>query len=166
MLWAIGIPVSAFVVLHQSKDLLETERVRARYGFLYNGFRAKAYFWESTIMLRKLAIVAVGTVLSRWGTILQAYVLIFLLLLFVVWSASYRPYSRRVLNCIEVYSLSCSLLSVYCGLYSLSSSSPGTDFALSPFGEWLVFILIVLSHLVFLVVWVWGLFGSLSSELL
>ena len=49
-------------------------------------------------MFRKLAIVLVATVLSPWGSLFQSYVLIFLLLVFVLWSASYRPYSRRVLN--------------------------------------------------------------------
>ena len=165
MLWAIGTPLAAFLLLHQNKDLLESERVRARYGFLYSGFRTKAYFWESALMFRKLCVVCVATLFSQWGALFQAYVILFLLLLFTLWSASYRPYSRRVLNRIEVFSLSCSLLSIYCGLYSLTSSSSTSvnGFSLSPFGEWTVFLLIVLSNLAFFLVWVWALFASLSS---
>lgn len=114
-------PLVAWRSLSHVRHRLHTKEVKEKYGFLYNGFKNEAYFWESIIMFRKIAIIFVSAILSLWGSIIQAYVLLLVLTTFTVLTLRIKPYKKRDLNQLEVISLVCSLISSYTGLYFLTS---------------------------------------------
>lgn len=49
-------------------------------------------------MFRKIAIIFVSAILSVWGSIIQAYVLLLVLTTFTVLTVRIRPYKKRDLN--------------------------------------------------------------------
>ena len=49
-------------------------------------------------MLRKVAIIFVSAILSVWGSIIQAYVLLLVLTAFTLLTLRIRPYKKRDLN--------------------------------------------------------------------
>lgn len=122
-MWSLGIPIATWAILYEEKLYLRSRDVLLKYGFLYKGFKGSSYFWESVIMLRKVAIIFVATLLSTWGEIIQAYILMLLLFFFGISTAKLNPYLKRTLNFLEVFSLFSGLVSVYVGLFFLTSIS-------------------------------------------
>jgi hypothetical protein len=57
IVWGAGIPIFAFLLLNAEKTKLLKIDVKERFGFLYNGYKKKLYFWEVIIMYRKVAMV-------------------------------------------------------------------------------------------------------------
>ena len=53
----LGIPIGNAVYLWRNRMRLEESEMRLRFGFTYDGFRRDACFYESIIMMRKLALV-------------------------------------------------------------------------------------------------------------
>jgi len=43
--WGLGIPFVAFYVLRNRSDQLDDENMKAKFGFLYEGYKVKAYYW-------------------------------------------------------------------------------------------------------------------------
>lgn len=73
LIWVIGIPMFALVCLIRNKtilkkcldpeDSLTTEekallfKVKLKYGFLFNGYRGKYYYWEIIVLYRKILLI-------------------------------------------------------------------------------------------------------------
>lgn len=72
IIWGFGIPAFAVVMLIKHKDQMDKETVRKRYGFLYNGYKQKFFYWESVIMIRKILFIGVKVLGQSYGTITQA----------------------------------------------------------------------------------------------
>jgi hypothetical protein len=71
-----------------------------------------------------------------------------------------RPFVARALNDIEDLSLMTSVLTIYCGLFFISSKdktssdfNPDSDFYLDPTGQLILFMVIVLANFGFIVIW-------------
>ena len=99
----------------------------ARYGFLFKGYKQHTYYWESVVMLRKVAMIFIAVFLRSAGTRIQALVVFILLLFFVILTEEKKPYLTRKLNTLEVISLVTSCVTIYSGFFFLSateSSSP------------------------------------------
>ncbi|KAF8817714.1 kringle domain-containing protein, partial [Cardiosporidium cionae] len=62
IIWGIGIPLTAFIVLFRNRHKLNEEDMRLKYGFLHNGYQSYAWFWESIVFTRKLAILILSGV--------------------------------------------------------------------------------------------------------
>lgn len=67
LLWCVGVPVLFLGVLWRERLNLHQEDVRAYLGFLYIGYRQEHYYWEVMVILRKLAVVAITTVVHSTG---------------------------------------------------------------------------------------------------
>ena len=76
--WVLGIPLIGFLILRKNKrvfDLMgkkeitkadndEIFQLKSKYGFLFSGYDARAYFWEIIIIYRKILIIASTVFLS------------------------------------------------------------------------------------------------------
>ena len=80
VVWGLGIPAFAFFMMYSVRDKLKMNWVKERYGFLYNGYKPHAYYWEIIIMYRKIALIFIAVFLSSISTIVQAMIVIFFLL--------------------------------------------------------------------------------------
>lgn len=93
--WVLGIPLFAFLVLFKNKRVInlmgqkeitkkeqeEIRQLKMKYGFLFSGYDAKAYFWEIIIMYRKILVIASSVFLSTVSAESQVLVVIFIIVL-------------------------------------------------------------------------------------
>lgn len=127
MIWVIGVPLGSFLLLFESKDTLYTLKIRQRYGFLYNGYKKQAYFWESIVMLRKASISFIAVFLRTYGVVIQALCTELLLIVSIFMTLRIKPYEHKILNIVEIVSLGCLSVTVYCGIYYLSAKLESDD---------------------------------------
>lgn len=130
MLWVIGIPWVAWALLREHRNRLHNQEVKERYGFLFNGYKQRTYYWESVVMFRKVAMIFISVFLRSLGTRIQAFTVFLLLLFFVIATVEKKPYLTRKLNNLELISLVTSCTTIYSGFFFLSateSSSPNFD---------------------------------------
>jgi hypothetical protein len=45
--------------------------MRAKFGFIFNGYRENAFFWEIVIMYRKIFVIFVQVLLASLGKMIQ-----------------------------------------------------------------------------------------------
>ena len=120
VIWGFGIPAFAWLVLARNKDNLDLIETREKYGFLYNGYKKKYYFWESVNMYRKISVIFIAVFLRVFGVITQALVVFIVLILFLILNIKLMPFTFRALNDMEMMSIITSMLTIYCGLFFLS----------------------------------------------
>lgn len=101
--------------------MLETNSVKEKYGFFYNGYKRQNYFWEIIIMYRKILCIVLSIFLRQVGLIVQALVLLIILVVFMQANSQRRPYSARALNDLESMSIISQIVTIYCGIFFVSS---------------------------------------------
>ena len=80
IVWGLGIPLFAYILLTREKSKLNTLELRQKFGFLYRGYRKDYYYWEIVIMYRKIAMVVISVIIGNLGVITQ--VRIFLIIIY------------------------------------------------------------------------------------
>ena len=121
LVWIIGFPALLWVVLWEKKGLLLNEKVKERFGFLYNGFANHSYYWEVVSIIRKELIAAISALLIQEGTLVQSLLLLLILFFFIFLTIKVKPYERPLLNNLELLSLLILMLTVFCGLFFLTA---------------------------------------------
>jgi hypothetical protein len=160
MIYGLGIPAGVLYLMRRDKDRLDTLIVKEKFGFLFNGFKRKYYYWEIVIMYRKVLMIFISVFLNQIGLIVQALVILIVLVFFIQVNNLKRPFSDRALNEIENISLLASTITIYCGIFFLSAKDPDSqsfdnnrDFSLNETGSIILFLLIVGSNLLFVLLW-------------
>ena len=69
LVWSIGIPFFALIILIKHRKILESDETRAMYGFLFRGYRKKFFYWEIVIMYRKILMILISVFAIKNGTI-------------------------------------------------------------------------------------------------
>ncbi len=68
----LGIALALYIRRRRRPDLYATGlSMDLPLGFLYESFRLKYYYWESIILLEKLALVAASTLLQSFSAATQ-----------------------------------------------------------------------------------------------
>lgn len=57
---------------------------KEKYGFLYNGYQKRFYYWEVVIMYRKILIIFIAVFISALGAITQALFVFILVIGFLI----------------------------------------------------------------------------------
>jgi hypothetical protein len=124
LLYAVGIPAMAAGLLWAKRDQLAADdQTIATLGFLYNGFRSKAFFWETVVMLRKVLVSAVAVLLAPWGPKYQTYAGVAVIFSFTVAHAAMKPFEKDLLNWLEFGSLATAFITLECGLFLTEDST-------------------------------------------
>jgi hypothetical protein len=122
LLFVVGMPLSAAVVLWRHRHHLHNERTQFRFGILYAGYRDKLFWWEITIVIRKLVMVMVGGVFaSRLGPDMQVYLSLALVVIFVVGHLVCQPFNEvtvyhKILHWLEMAALLACFATLYSGM--------------------------------------------------
>eukprot|EP01017_Pseudomicrothorax_dubius_P034576 TRINITY_DN4761_c0_g1_i4.p1 TRINITY_DN4761_c0_g1~~TRINITY_DN4761_c0_g1_i4.p1 ORF type:complete len:251 (+),score=34.12 TRINITY_DN4761_c0_g1_i4:87-839(+) len=119
--WGLGIPLIAFLLLRLRRFELHTTETQSRYGFLYEGYNLKYYFWEFVIIYRKILLICASVFLGRNGVRFQALCVLFIGGLNYLFQKWFEPYEDEILNEMEKRSLIVSTITVYIGLYYLTN---------------------------------------------
>ncbi|KAA0168540.1 hypothetical protein FNF31_00420 [Cafeteria roenbergensis] len=118
IVYAFGIPLSAAAVLFWRRNQLDSDdRTRAVLGFLYLGFKPKAFFWESITMVRKALVATIAVLLAPTGSANQTYASLLVVFLLTVAHLIVQPYQAAELNRLELLALVAAFLTFECGLY-------------------------------------------------
>jgi hypothetical protein len=99
---------------------------------LFSGYRIELWWWEMTIVIRKVCMVVVGGVFgSRLGPDMQVYMALFLVVVFIVVHLAARPFdeltsSHKILHWLELGALLVCWGTLYSGmLFWLGSTASG-----------------------------------------
>ena len=62
LLYTVGLPLAATILLYHRRERLGDKQVQFRWGLLYAGFRHKVWWWELSVVIRKVSMILVGGV--------------------------------------------------------------------------------------------------------
>lgn len=113
IIWGLGIPIFANLVLYKHRKELDVLEIREKYGFLYNGYKKKYFYWESINMYRKIIIILISVFLKIFGVITQALVVFLVLIVFLFLNIKLLPFTFKSLNDMEILSIMTSMLTIY-----------------------------------------------------
>ena len=148
VLWGFGVPAVVLVIMVKRYKELGKDYNKVVFGFLYNGFKQRKFFWEFVILYRKIFIICITVFMSQVSTIIQALTVVILLLFALYLQYSQHPYSCKQLNYMEIEALFTATLTIYCGLYYLSDS-------INSIIQAALFVAIVLGNSYFLLYWIY-----------
>ncbi|CDW85402.1 UNKNOWN [Stylonychia lemnae] len=121
IVWGLGIPLFAYILLLREHKSLDTLMTRQKYGFLYRGFKRRFYYWEIVITYRKIFLIFIQVFLVQQGVITQAMMVLLMLIFFMSINITKQPFQTKTLNELETLSLITSLLSIFCGVFFIVS---------------------------------------------
>ncbi|CAG9322000.1 unnamed protein product [Blepharisma stoltei] len=147
LLWGIGIPAACLLLIMKNKHRLSSIDVRIKYGFAFNGYKSRSYYWEFVIIYRKIVIICCSIFLSAVSVNIQALTTLFVLVVYLYFQCKIKPYNGDDLNRLETVSIASSAITIYCGMYYLSES-------LDQFTEMLFFIVIISVNAYFVIYWI------------
>jgi len=118
--WGIGIPAVSLFFIWRMRKKLDSISARLRFGFLFNGYRRKCYYWEFVILYRKILICTISIFLGNISPDIQALTVMILLLVCLYIQNENKPYIGAVLNKMEFRAVLVASITIYCGLYYLT----------------------------------------------
>jgi len=122
-LFIFCVPVSAMYIIFANRASFKTRKVQAAFGFLFEGYRPKMFFWEFLVLLRKVVILGVS--LFWEDAFLQSIVALFVLVVSIVVHMACWPYEEHFLNVAELCSLFCLFTLVALAVLLWYIQSPG-----------------------------------------
>jgi len=146
ILWGILTPSTALMLLIRYRKHLDDLNVKVRFGFLYTGYLAQKYYWEFVILYRKVLIIVFAVFFTNISIPVQALCVMLVLLVAFILQMQKNPYLTPTLNDLELRAVLVGTLTIYCGLFFLTSGiDASTKMAL--------FCIILLANVYFLVYW-------------
>ena len=100
----------------------EINQLKAKYGFLFQGYSPRTFFWEVIIMYRKVFIIMTTVFLSTVSPEAQVLVVIFIIVINTLIQIQFEPFYTNTLNKMESFSLQVAAISVYTGMYYVTGS--------------------------------------------
>jgi len=129
LFFILFIPIYTYTMMNTYAAELKSgeRRWTRRYAFVFSDFKDEYIYWESVIQSRKLCMAAVVAVLPAYVTVqTQTVIALGILVLCIALQVSKRPYEAQKIDEMEIYSLLCSFLTLYFGLFlSLPVDSAG-----------------------------------------
>eukprot|EP00474_Spongospora_subterranea_P008032 CRZ08490.1 hypothetical protein [Spongospora subterranea] len=116
ILYVIGIPFSAYIILRKNQGQLDQIKMKMRYSFLSQGYTKSCYFWEIVVVGRKVLLSAISVFLS-FSVIIQSLTALLLIILSLVSHVYHHPFENHLLDHIEFLSLFNSFITFMCGQY-------------------------------------------------
>lgn len=164
IVFGLGVPVSLFIALCRVRKSLYRPEIRKRYGFLYNGFELKYYYFESVYMFRKVMILLFFTAPTMY---VRMVLMLFTSFGFILLHVNSGPFDNRSYMCLdrlEALSLMALTVTVSARLIFDIRQELSGEFFEEIVNHWIMDILLVagpmLTHLSFIGFAIWGLFRN------
>ena len=118
-----GFPLLFAALLRRHRAELHSPEVFARLGFLYDGYSVERgmFAWESVVMVRKAAIVMIGSLVKDAYRQIFASVSLLVVMLFL--QATLQPYEKRLFNFVEGAALVTIMLTQLVSMFYLRGDS-------------------------------------------
>jgi len=120
LLWGVAVPLLALIRLCMKRRTLDMLETRIPFGFLYNGYRTQRFYWEFTILYRKIIIITIGVFVLNISVAVQALCAMLVLVLAVIFQMREAPYINAVLNKLEHRAIVVAAVTVYCGMWFMT----------------------------------------------
>ena len=120
LFYVLGMPLLAFFMMKRVKDL-SSAKARIRYGILVDGYRIDFWWWELTVVARKIVTIVLSTFMEGVQQILTISLFLALLMLL---TALYQPFVSRALLRLELASLALCFFTFWTG--SMLITDPGS----------------------------------------
>uniref|UniRef100_A0A0G4HGZ5 EGF-like domain-containing protein n=1 Tax=Chromera velia CCMP2878 TaxID=1169474 RepID=A0A0G4HGZ5_9ALVE len=104
LLWSIGIPVVACMVLFKHRKELWKPYVKRRYGFLTNGYDESFWFWESVVTVRRVLVVIAASFFVGQNSFIRLSFMVIVAVAALVLQLRCQPFDNRngqILNRLE-----------------------------------------------------------------
>lgn len=98
LLYGLGTPLVLFKMLYHVSDRLNQVDVRRSVGFLYNGFETHLYFFEPLYMFRKVLLLLISVVPTRFVRMVGMFILSSS---FLFIHSRCQPYDNRDYLCLD-----------------------------------------------------------------
>jgi hypothetical protein len=158
ILWTIGVPFGILIYLSRRKKHLKYIEMKLRFGFLYNGYKLRNYYWHFIILFRNVVVIMIIVFLSRFDVYVQALACLLVLILFYYFHVIIYPHKQKKLNEIDQLGILIATITIYFGLYFMADD-------IDEYSKIGLCIVILVSNCYFILVWL-SYFGySLSQNL-
>ena len=123
LVWAFFLPFIIFYGLYKARHHLEFIEYKIKYGFLYNEYKQRTFYWEFVKMIEKLCItVFLGFFDSQ--KILKG-MLILMTIFFYFWLLLYlKPYKTTELNRIDIASNVICYITIFFAIFCYNNAFP------------------------------------------
>lgn len=101
VIWSIGIPLSAFLVLYKNRNNLDDIEMRKYYLMIYQGLKPKRFYWEFVNTARKVLILSINVFLSTYSLFYRVLPIIIFLVVFYRIQIKLEPYKLPLNNVLE-----------------------------------------------------------------
>eukprot|EP00946_MAST-07B_sp_MAST-7B-sp1_P003443 g3443.t1 len=121
LLYTAGLPLAATVLLYRNRERLSEAKMQFRWGLLYAGFRPSVWWWELSIVVRKVSMIFVGGVFGfHLKPDMQIHTSLLLIALMVVAHLVAMPFAEltprhHILHWIELASLVVCFMTLHSG---------------------------------------------------
>ncbi|EAR84040.2 transmembrane protein, putative (macronuclear) [Tetrahymena thermophila SB210] len=122
ILWAFLIPLTVIFILRKNSNKLYYIWIKQSYGFLYQEYNDKKYFWEFVKIYMKILIMVVVIAFNN-DLSLRYVIVIFILFIYFLITLQANPYITKDLNYCDRISNLTIILSVIIDLFLNQSSS-------------------------------------------
>lgn len=121
VIWVLGFPLAFGALLLGASR--EAHVTKLRYGFLYDGYKDRLFFWEGLVIIRKVAVKAVSVVLSHSEPIQRAMAGNMVIVSMLALQINYQPYKSERINRIETLSMAANFLTLALGTFFSNDNS-------------------------------------------
>jgi hypothetical protein len=158
LIWGVGIPAICLFILIKNRKNLHQLNFRLNFGFLFNGYLKKHYYWEFFILYRKILIIFCSTFLSSISVDIQALTISLMLVITFYIHQRQNPFHYKELNEMEKRSILVAMVTIYSGMYYMTEDLDHTT-------EIIFFVAIIFANVYFIYYWIYKMLGA-SAEMI
>ena len=151
ILWVIGMPLFAFIVLLLNRNSLDSGPVRRIFFVLYQGFKKNTFYWEFINTIRKVLLLLFSTVLSAFPLNYSALVSIAVLVILIHLQVKLDPYEDKKHNNIEIKAIIAGTMALFCGIIFDQDSSENKH----PTMMLTILIFLIIINVIFIIEWLY-----------
>jgi uncharacterized membrane protein len=162
--YTLGIPAYFYWRLWSERDALDTDKVKGRYGFLYDSYKYEEGLWgfESALMLYKASLSAVVIFLREDSStqVITTFTVAIVFCCFSLYVQAFADYYDDVLHCISVASIAVTMFSAILIQHAedLKQVAPQQG---DPYDMWVISLLLLMVNVGVLVLFVLAIFFNI-----
>ena len=158
MVWVIGCPVIAFIILYKRRYTLEEGRIKIYMLVLYQGLKQKVFYWEFVNTIRKTSILMVNVFLSSTSVNYQVLVSVIILVSIIKIQDKLQPYKFKENSIIEIQGTVAGAITLFWGIIFTENQDEHPGFMT------MSLIIMILINIRFIIVWFYMVLQSLNIK--
>ena len=157
VIWSIGIPLSAFLILYKNRNNLDDIEIRKYYLMIYQGLKPKRFYWEFANTARKVIILSINVFLSTYSLFYRVLSIFILLVVFYRVQIKLEPYKLPLNNVLERTEVIAGTFTLFGGVLYLGEE------AVVLFNV-IVFFLIISLNFYFIIFWLYCMLSTFREN--